>query len=191
MQSKGFSRVSSNTTVQKHQFFSSQPSLLFNSQIHTYIHTGKTIALTRRTYVGKVMSLLFNMQRFVIAFLPGNKCLNFNAPVTNCSDYGAQENKVSHCVHYFPIYCHEGMGPDAMIFIFACCFKPAFSLSSFTFIKRFFSSSLLSAIRMVSSAQLRLLRFFLAILIPAFASSSPAFHTIYSACKLNKQSDSI
>ena len=70
-------------------------------------------------------------------------------------------------------------------------FKPDFSLYSFTFIKRLFSCSSLSAIRVVSSAYLRLLIFLLEILIPACASSSPAFHVIYSAYKLNKQGDNI
>ena len=72
--SKGLSRVFYNTTVQKHQFFSAQPSLRSNS--HSRTSTGKTIALTRWTFVGKVMSQLFNMlSRFVIAFLPRNKHL--------------------------------------------------------------------------------------------------------------------
>ena len=70
-------------------------------------------------------------------------------------------------------------------------FKPTFSLSSFTFVKRLFSSSSLSAIRVVSSAYLRLLIFLPAILIPACASSSLAFHMMYSAYKLNKQGDNI
>ena len=84
------------------------------------------------------------------------------------------------------------MGPDTMILVFRMLsFKPGFSLSSFTFIKRFFSYSLLSAIKVVSSAYLRLLIFLLAILIPACASSRPAFCMIYSAYKLNKQGDSI
>ena len=69
--------------------------------------------------------------------------------------------------------------------------KPTFSLSYFTFIKRLFSSSSLSAIRIVSSAYLRLLIFLPAILIPACASSSPAFLMVYSAYKLNKQGDNI
>src|SRR5574337_1740393 len=69
-------------------------------------------------------------------------------------------------------------------------FKPAFSLSTFTFIKRIFSSSL-SAIRVVSSAYLRLLIFLLEILFPVCASSSPVFLMIYSAYKLNKQGDNI
>ena len=70
-------------------------------------------------------------------------------------------------------------------------FKPAFSLSSLTFIKRLFSSSSLSAKRVVSSAYLRLLIFLPAILIPACASSSLAFLMMYSVYKLNKQGDHI
>ena len=68
-------------------------------------------------------------------------------------------------------------------------FKLSFSLSSFTFIKKLFISSLLSAIRVVSSAYLKLLIFFPAILIPVSASSSLAFHMVYSACKLNNQGE--
>ena len=63
------------------------------------------------------------------------------AAVTICSDFGAQKDKVSHCFHCFPIYLGWGDGPDAMIFFFwMLCFKPTFSLSSFTFIKRLFTS---------------------------------------------------
>ena len=87
-----------------------------------------------------------------------------------------------------PSICHEVMGPDAMIFEMLS-FKPAFSLSYFTFIKRLFSSSSLSAIKVVSSAYLRLLMFLPTILISACASSSPVFHMMYSAYKLNKQGD--
>ena len=70
-------------------------------------------------------------------------------------------------------------------------FKPTFSPSSFTFIKRLFNSSSLSAIRVVSSACLRLLIFLPAVLIPACASSSLAFHLMYSEYKFNKQGDNI
>ena len=84
------------------------------------------------------------------------------------------------------------MGPDAMILVFwILSFKPIFSLSSFTFIRRLFSSSSLFAIRVVSSSCLRLLIFLRVILIPACASSSPAFLMMYSAYKLNKQGDNI
>ena len=85
-----------------------------------------------------------------------------------------------------PSICHEVMGADARIFIFEC-FKPGFQFSSFTFIKRFFSSSSLSAIRVMSSAYMRLQIFLPAILILACASSSPAFHMMYSVYKLNNQ----
>ena len=77
LQSKGLSRVFSNTTVQKHQLFGAQLSLV--QLAHPYMTTGKTIALTRRTFVDKVMSLLLNMlSRLVIAFLPRSKHLLFH-----------------------------------------------------------------------------------------------------------------
>ena len=156
---------------------------------HPYMTTGKAIALTRRTFVGKVMSLLFNiLSRLVITFLTRSKM----AAVTICSDFGAPKIKSDTVSTVSPSICHKGMGPDAIIFVFwMLSFKPTFSLSSFTFIKRLFSSSPLSAIRVVSSAYLRLLIFLPAILIPACASSSPAFLMMYSACKLNKQGDNI
>ena len=91
-----------------------------------------------------------------------------------------------------PSICHEVKERDAMMLVFLMLsFKPAFSLSSFTFIKRLCSSSSLSARRVVLSAYLRLLIFLLAILIPACASSSLAFHIMYSAYKLYKQGDNI
>ena len=108
-----------------------------------------------------------------------------------CSDFGAQENKVSHCFHCFPSYLPwcDGTGCHGHSFLMLS-FKPTFSLTSFTFIKGIFSSSL-SAIWVVSSAYLRLLIFLLAILIPACASSSPVFLMMCSAYKLNKQGDNI
>ena len=70
-QSKGLSRVFSNTTVQKHQFFGAKLSFWSNSHIYIHDYWKKTIALTRQTFVGKVVSLLFNMlSRLVITFLP-------------------------------------------------------------------------------------------------------------------------
>ena len=156
--------------------------------------TGKTIALTRWTFVGKVMSLLFNMlTRLVIAFLPRGKHL-----LTSWLQSPSAvilEPKIIKSVTVFtvsPSICHEVMGLDAMILVFwILSFKPTFSISPFTFIKRLFSSFSLSAIRVVSNAYLRLLIFLPAILIPASASSSPLFHTMYSAYKLNKQGDNI
>ena len=113
------------------------------------------------------------------------------AAVTIHNDFGAQENRVYHYFHFSPI-CYKVMGTDAMIFVLLMLsFKSGFSCSSFTYIKRLFSSSLLSAIRLMSFKYLRLLIFLQEILIPACASSSPAFHVMYSALKLNKQSYSI
>ena len=111
--------------------------------------------------------------------------------VTICSDFGVKENKVYHCSIVSSYICHEVMGTDAMIIVFwMLSFKPTFSLSSFTFIKKLFSYSL-SAIRVMWSAYLKLLIFLPAILIPACASSSPAFLMMYSAYTLNKQGDNI
>ena len=110
------------------------------------------------------------------------------ATVTICSDFGAQENKICHCFHCFPIYLPLSDGTRCHYLSFLMLsFKPTFSLSSFTFIKRLFSSSYLSALRVVSSAYLRLFIFLLAILIPACASSSPVFLMMYSAYKLNSR----
>ena len=90
---------------------------------------------------------------------------------------------MEHCFHCFPVYLtlSDGTGGHDLSFLNVEFFKPAFSLFSFTFIKRLFSSSSLSAIRVVSSTCLRLLIFLLAILIPAYASFSPAFLMMYSA----------
>ena len=102
LQSKGLSRLFSNTTGQKHQFFNAQ---LYHPTLTPYMTNGKTIAFTRWTFVGKVMSLLLNvLSRLVITFLPRSKCLNFMAAVMICSDFGAPKNKVWHCFHCFPIY---------------------------------------------------------------------------------------
>ena len=145
----------------------------------------------RQTFVGKVMSLLLNiLSRLVITFLPRSKCLNFMAAVTICSDFGAPQNKVCHYFHCFPIYLPSSDGTRCHDLSFLNV-EPTFSLSSFTFIKRLFSSSSLFAIRVVSSVYLRLLIFLPAILIPACDSSSPAFFMMYSAYKLNKQGDNI
>ena len=146
--------------------------------------TGKTsLALTRRTFVGKVMSLLFNMlSRLVITFLPRSRRLLISWLQSPSAVTLEPQNKVSHHFHCFPIYLPWSDGTRCHDLSFLNVeLKPTFSLSSFTCIKRLFSSSLLSAIRVVSSAHLRLLIFLLAILIPACASSNPAFLMMYSA----------
>ena len=92
----------------------------------------------------------------------------------------------------YPSICHEVMGEDVMILVFwMLSFKPTFSLSSFIFIKKLFSSYLLSAMRVVSSAYLKLQIFLPVILIPASTSISLAFCKMYSAYKLKQQGDNI
>ena len=149
---------------------------------HLYVTTGKTIALTIRTFVSKVLSLLFNiLSRFVIAFLPRSKPLLISWLQSSCAVILEPKKMKSVAVStFFPFYLPwsdrireawghkesdmtewtELMGSDAMILVFwMLCFKPAFSLSSFILIKRLFSSFSLSAIIVVSSAYLRLLIF--------------------------------
>ena len=219
----------------------SKASILWHSAFfivqlsHPYMTTGKTIPLTRRTFVGKVASLLFNMwsrwetwvqslgwddrlekgktthssilvcripwtvgsqgvrhdwatfkkkKSLVIAFLPRSKCLLIlwlQLPSAVILEPPKIKSLTISIVSP-PIY-HDMIEPEAMILVFwMLCFKPTFSLSSFTFIKGLFSSSSLSAIRMVSSTYLRLLIFLQAISIPACASSSLECRrvTIYS-----------
>ena len=159
---------------------------------HQYKTPGKTIALTRWSLVNKLMSLLYNMLSRLLLSSNEQSSFNFMAAVTICSDFGAQENKVCHCFHCFPIYLpwSDGTGCHDISILNVYSLKPAFSLSSFSFIKRLFSSSL-SAIRVVLPAYLRLLLFLPEILIPACASSSPALLMMYSAFKLNKQGDNL
>ena len=161
---------------------------------HPYMTTGKAIALTRWIFVGKVMSLLFNtLSRLVITFLPRSKRLLISW-LQSPSAVILEPPKIKSVTVSLvsPSVCYEVTGLDAMILVFwLLSLKPTFSLSSCTFIKRLFSSSLISTIKVVSSANLRLLIFLLAILIPACASSSPAFQMMYSAYKLNKQGDNI
>ena len=180
------------------QYHSSKASILWCSAFfiaqlsHPYMTTGRTTALTIQTFAGKVISLLFNMlSRLVITFLPRDKHLLISWLQSPSAVILEPKNIKSVTVSTVsPSICHEVMGPDAMILVFwMLSFKPTLSMSSFTFIKRLFSSSL-SVIRVVSSAYLRLLIFLPAILIPACASSSPAFLMMCSAWKLNKQDDS-
>ena len=117
-------------------------SLLFIVQLsHLYMTTGKTTALTIWTFVSKVMSLLFNMlSRFVTALLPRSKCLLISwvqSPSAVILD--PKKRKSVTASTFSPSISHQVMGPDAMIFVFwMLSFKSAFSLSSFTLIKRLF-----------------------------------------------------
>ena len=161
---------------------------------HLYMITGKTTALTIWIFVGKGISLFLNiLSRFVIAFLPQSKRHSILWLQSQSSVILEPKKTISVNVSIFsPSFCYKVMGLNAMILVFwMLSFKPAFSLSSFSLTKRLFSFSSLSAIRVASSAYLRLLIFLPAILIPACDSSSLAFQMMYSAYKLNKQGDNI
>ena len=160
---------------------------------HPYMMTGKTKALTRWTFVGKVMSLLFNMlSRMVITFLPRSKCLLISwlqSPSAVILET-KKKKKVWHSFHCFPIYFPWSDGTRCHDLKFSECWvlsqlfhSPLSLLSRDSLVLQFF------AIRVVSSAYLRLLIFLLANLIPACASSSPAFLMMYSVYKLNKQGE--
>ena len=93
-----------------------QHSVFFIVQLsHPYMPTEKTIALTRQTFVGKVMSLLFNM----LSRFQEQPSFNFMASVTICSDFGTPQNKICHCFHHFPIYLpwSDGMGCHDLSFL--------------------------------------------------------------------------
>ena len=113
LQSKGLWSIFSNTTVQKHQFLGTQLCLQSNSHIMT---TGKTIALTRQTFVSKVMSLLFNMlSRLVIAFLPRSKRLLISWLHSPFAVILEPKKIMPVTVSIVsPSICHEVMGLDAM-----------------------------------------------------------------------------
>ena len=111
--------------------------------------------------------------------------------VTMCRDFGAPKYSLSRFPLFFHLFAMKWWDGTPWSLFFECWVLSQLFLFSFTFIKRFFSSSLFSAIRMVSSANLRSLIFLPAILIPACASSSHTFCKMYSAYELNKQGDNI
>ena len=176
------------------QHHSSKASILCRSAFcivqlsYSYMTTWKTITVSKQTFVG----LFFSTTVYVLHSSSSKVQMSFNfmAAISIQRDFGTQENEVCHCFYIFPNYlprrdwtwCHNLSFLNAE-------FKPTFSLA-FTFIKRLFGSSSLSAIIVVSSACLRLLIFLLAILIPVCDSSNLAFHMMCSAYKLNKQDDS-
>ena len=174
LQSKGLTRVFSNTTVQKHQLVTIQLCLWSNSHIHTWLLKKPQLWLTD-LYCKNNVSAFNILSRLFIALLPRSKHLLISW-LQSPSAVILEPKKIKSVTVsiVFPSICHEVIGLDVMILIFwMLSFKAAFSLFFFTFIKRLFSSSSLSAIRVVSSAYLKLLLFLLAILIPAFALSSP------------------
>ena len=118
LQSKALSRVFSNTTVQKHQFFGAQLSLQSNSHSHTWLL--EKPVLTRWTFVGKAMSLLFNkLSRLAITFLPRNKRLLISWLQSPSAVISEPKKRKSVTVSSAtPSICHEVMGLDAMILVF-------------------------------------------------------------------------
>ena len=108
------------------QYHSSKASILRRSDFfivqlsHSYMTTGKTIALTRQTFVGKVMSLVFNMlSRLVVTFLPRSKHLLISwLQSPSVVILGAPKTKSLTASIVSPSICHEAMGPDAMILVF-------------------------------------------------------------------------
>ena len=155
--SKGLLRVFSRTTVQKHQFFVSQPSLWSNSYIPIWLLEKPQIWPYGPLSANWCLCFLICCLGFVTVFLPrrslSKEIFNFMAAVTICSDFGAQENKVCHCFQFFPIYLPWNDGTRHTILVFwLLSFKPTFSLSSED-----------CTIRVVLSKYLRLLIFFLPI----------------------------
>ena len=138
------------------------------------------------------MSLPFNMlSRLVIAFLPRSKRLLFSWLQSPSAVILESPKIKSVRFSLFPhLFAMKGWDQMPWSSFFECWVLNQL-FHSFTLNKRLFSSSLLSAIKVVSSAYLRLLIFLPAILIPACASSSPAFRMRYTAYKLNKQGDNI
>ena len=142
------------------------------------------------------MSLHFNtLSRFVRAFLPRSKrhliswLQSQSTMILELKKIPVIPVTMFVIPHLFAMKWWDQM--PWSLFFECWVLSPLFPLSSFTFIKKLFSSSSLSAIWLLLSAYLRLLIFLLAILIPACASSSLAFPVMYSAYKLNKQSDNI
>ena len=117
-----------------------QRSAFFMVQLlHPYMTTGKTIALTRWNFVDKVMSLFLNMlSRLVITFLPRSKCLLISwLQSPSAVILEPTKTKSATVCTVSPSICHEVMGPSAVILVFwMLSFKPTYSLSSFTSIKR-------------------------------------------------------
>ena len=143
---------------------------------HPYMTTGKTIALTISTFIGKwcLCFLIHCLDLSLISFQKASVLISW---LQSLSTEILEPKKLKSVTDstFSPSICHEVMGTEIMILAFwMLSFKPVFSLSSFTLIKRLFSSSSLSPVRMVSSAHLRLLLFLPTILIPACDSSSLA-----------------
>ena len=155
--------------------------------------TGKTIALTRRTFVGKLMSLLFNMlSRLIITFLPRSKCLLISWLQSLSAVILEPKKTVSHCFHCFSIYLPWSDGTRCHDLSFL---NVEFSTSFFTLLFHFHQEALQFLSTFCHKGSTICISKFIDIspgnLIPACASSILAFSMMYSAYKLNKQGDNI
>ena len=129
LQSKGLSRIFSSITIQKHQLFSAQPSLWYNSHIHTWLLEKPQLWLYKLLLAKWCLGFLIHCLGFFIAFLPRSKCLIswLQSPSTVILE--PKKIKSVTVSTSSPSICHELMGPDAMILSFwMLSFKPAFSL---------------------------------------------------------------
>ena len=143
LKSKAFSRVFPSTTIWKHQFFSAHSAFFMEQLSYPHMTNGKIIALTIQIFVAVLFLLLNILSRFVIAFLPRSKHL-LTSWLQSLSTVILEPRKIKSVTAstFSPSICHEVVGPDAMTLVFwMLSFKPAFSLSSFTLIKKLFISS--------------------------------------------------
>ena len=171
------------------QYHSSKASILQHSAFftvqlsHLYMTTRKIIALTIWSLSAK-WCLCFGKQCLGLSqlFFQGASIFLFHCYSRHPQWFWSPSKKVCDSFHFLPIYLSRSDGTRCHdLHFWMLIFKTVFSLSSFTFIKRLFSSSSLFAIKVVLPAHLRLLIFLLATMIPTWASSSPAFHMMYSA----------
>ena len=136
---------------------------------HLCMPTGKNITLALQIFVSKVMSLLFNtLSRCHCFFSKEQASFNFMAAVTVNSGFGAQENKICHCFHFFPIYLPWSVGTRCQDLrgFFNVEFKPAFSLSFSPLSRGSLVPLHFLLLEWYLFAYLKLLIFLLAILIP-------------------------
>ena len=176
-----------------------QCSSFFMDQLsHPYMTTGKNIALTRRTFVNKVMSLLFNkLSRLLIAFIPRSKCLLISW-LQSPSAVILETKKIKSITVSIvsPSTCHEEMGQDAMILALECWvlsqfFHSPVSLSSrVSFVPLHFLPLGLCHLQ-IWAIFIPACAWFRLCLISHCVSSSPGFCMMYSAYKLNKQGDDL
>ena len=153
LQPKGLSRIFFRTTIWKHQLLGTQPSLWSNSHICTGL-LEKSKLWPYRTLLAKWCFCFLRLSRFVMTFLPRSKCFSvlwLQSPSTIILEPKKIKSVTAYTFSHVYLAWSDGPGwHDLSVLMY--CFKPEFSLSSFTLIKRIFSFSLISAIRVISAA---------------------------------------